>query len=143
VRRYPIANLLEATGLSLSALAQRVGIGGGEYARVRTEGVSELAADRWANRLGLHPAEVWPDFGFAVCAADGCQERFAPVRKGHVYCSKRCNNRAIQRERYRLKYATDPGFVEAERQRRRRYYEQCAGYERSRQARYRAARRAA
>jgi lambda repressor-like predicted transcriptional regulator len=107
VRRYPVANLLEATGLSLSALAQRVGIGGGEYARVRTEGVSELAADRWANRLGLHPAEVWPEYVEAgirevmrTCAAVGCEVSFVSAHHARRFCSPRCRSREGSRRRY-------------------------------------------
>ena len=129
MRRYPVAPLLEATGLSMSALAQRVGIGGGEYARVRSEGVTELAADRWANRLGLHPAEVWPDFGFALCADPRCAKPFAPTRAGHRYCSETCNSR----HRRRVRYQQDADYAAARRARAKVYYEECREYVRRRQ----------
>jgi hypothetical protein len=106
-RRYPLSPLLEATGLSLSALAQRVGIGGGEYRRIQAEGVSELLADRWANRLGLHPAEVWPDFGMVLCAE--CGAPFAPARRAR-FCSTRCYQRQYQRAWRKRREDTDPAF---------------------------------
>lgn len=41
-----------------------------------------------------------------TCAADGCRNRFTPIREGHIYCSDTCSaymrNRA-KRERDRAK----------------------------------------
>lgn len=57
--RWPLQPLLDATGLSRTALARRLNVAFGTVHRAGREGVSDRVADRWAIRLGLHPLAVW------------------------------------------------------------------------------------
>ena len=58
-RRWPLEDLLKATGLSMSGLSDAVNGNPYDY---RDSGMSDLVADRWAVRCGKHPGEVWPDW---------------------------------------------------------------------------------
>lgn len=58
-RRYDLASLLEATGLSEAALGRLVGLSGSTLKNARERGLTMEAADRYAVRAGLHPFEVW------------------------------------------------------------------------------------
>ena len=62
MRRYSYAALAACAGLSENQLALHVRMSGTTLADVRRNGLTELAADRYAIRAGLHPAEVWPDW---------------------------------------------------------------------------------
>ena len=121
--RFPIAPLMAAAGLpSMNALRAVFPMSGTEYRRLQSEGLSGLQADRWAVKVGLNPAEVWPDWGadtFVSCASSDCDESFVPRdSKGQQrYCSATCRLREKAR-RYR---ATEHG-AEAARRTRRAYY---------------------
>lgn len=69
LRPFPIAPLLELTGLSLSRLALRVGASGSVVSRAKGAGLTDAQADRWAVACGFHPSEVWPDW-FALAPND-------------------------------------------------------------------------
>lgn len=56
---YSLQALVEASGLSESALARRLGWSGQSLKKARANGLSEAQADRGACRLGLHPDQVW------------------------------------------------------------------------------------
>lgn len=77
-RRYPLEPLATAAGITLqtrgggnqpgqpqglSLLALQLGISHRRARRARSEGITETQADTWAIRLGLHPTNVWPDWG--------------------------------------------------------------------------------
>lgn len=59
-RPYPFAELEAAAGGSASCLCRLLRISWATLGRLRSAGLSEEQADRFAVRLGLHPAEVWP-----------------------------------------------------------------------------------
>lgn len=62
--RYPIAPLVAATGAAnLRVLADRLGYWHNYVRTVAPRGLTERQADRWATRLGLHPSNVWPEWG--------------------------------------------------------------------------------
>lgn len=126
--RYPLAALVEASGLSEAALARKVGLSGSTLKQARTVGLLEASADRYAVRAGLVPWVVWSDWLDDVAEpCVECGERFMPARKGHVYCSRKCSTRAGQRRRYRA----DPVRAAKAREHARRYYEECAEYKKA------------
>jgi uncharacterized Zn finger protein (UPF0148 family) len=98
-RRYPLSSLVEASGLTEAAFGRSVGLSGSTLKKARTSGLTESAADRYATRAGLHPFEVWEDWGLEPCPE--CGTPFAPLRKGHTYCTTRCTKRVWARDRYR------------------------------------------
>lgn len=126
-RWYPLTPLMSAAGIrSMVELRMSFPMSGQQYRQVLDRGLTELQADRWAVRLGLVAAEVWPelvDHGIAdaeiVCASSDCATRFVPrdLRGQQRYCSARCRHR----ERARRYRATEPG-AEAARRARRAYY---------------------
>lgn len=70
-KRYPVEPLLrraEVSSLSMLTTRARLRVGGGAYRHVLVDGLSAYQADRWAVRLGFHPAEVWPDWSEDVLA---------------------------------------------------------------------------
>jgi lambda repressor-like predicted transcriptional regulator len=131
VRRYPLDALVRASGLTEAALARKVGLSGTTLKQARERGLKESAADRYAVRCGLHPLEVWPELAEAaeaVCAADDCDVRFVPSRKGHRYCSSLCANRRRSREWKRKRYAEDPEYAQARRDEAARYRAEARAY---------------
>jgi hypothetical protein len=61
--RFPLAvleRLLEAG--SLAQIADQLDISTRTVTRLRTHGLSERLADRYACRVNLHPAIVWPEW---------------------------------------------------------------------------------
>lgn len=108
-RTYPIEPLLEATGMTMSQLAQALGIGGPEYRRYRDEGMTRDVAERKALKAGLHPYEVWLDMADndlhdaeRECAAPDCSNRFVPhpMAPRRRWCSSTCKSRTWAREAY-------------------------------------------
>ena len=57
--RYQVRDLADRMGLTPSQAAQRLGISGRDVHR----GLSETQADRFAVLAGMHPLEVWPEWG--------------------------------------------------------------------------------
>jgi len=55
--RWPIQPL---AALIAGSVKETFGIDAETLRRYRTHGIPESVADRWAVRLGRHPAEVWP-----------------------------------------------------------------------------------
>ena len=99
-KRYALAALVEAAGMSEAELGRRVGLSGSSLTKARRDGLIESAADRYACRAGLVPWLVWSDWleDLSVeCAAEDCCERFVPARKGHVYHSQACARKAWAR----------------------------------------------
>lgn len=59
--RYPIERLIAAAQLDNHAqLALRLGLHHDTVRHAAALGLTDRQADRWAVRLGLHPAWVWP-----------------------------------------------------------------------------------
>jgi hypothetical protein len=142
VKRYPLAALIEASGLSEAALGRLVGMSGTTLTTARRIGLIEAAADRYAIRAGLHPFLVWQDWleDLTVPCAE-CERPFIPRTRRHRFCMTACKNRQQNRNWYRMRYSTDPQFAEAERVRRAAAYVECAEYEKARERRRRAAKR--
>ena len=63
-RRFPLADLYRLIGpLSLLELAERTGVCDRSIARWHQTGaIPEVAADKVATAIGLHAANVWPDW---------------------------------------------------------------------------------
>jgi hypothetical protein len=137
-RRYPLEPLVAASGLSLHALGMTVGLSGSSLAAARRLGLVEAAADRCACRLGLLPWLVWDDWLADLerqCASAPCTTRFVPLRRGHIYCSKRCTVRAAQRA-YRARVKDREDFKQKARDYSRHYYRVAGPYVRARQRAY-------
>lgn len=143
MKRYPLAALVEAAGMSEAELGRRVGLSGSSLTKARRDGLIESAADRYACRAGLVPWLVWSDWleDLSVeCAERSCSVTFVPSRKGHSYCSKVC----FRREWQRVRYHADPAFAASKIESARSYYRENGDYVRKRQRRsYRAKRDAA
>lgn len=127
-KRYPLAALASAVGLSEHALCVRLGISGTTMQVLRRDGVSELQADRYAVRLNLHAYSVWPEMideaaeeTSRVCE---CGERFYPRTKRHLFCSPRCRRRVKMR-----RYRSTPSGAENNRKHRRNWYAECREYD--------------
>lgn len=118
MRRYPLAALLEATGLTESGLTREVGLSGSTLKKAREVGFTADAADRYAVRCGLTPLEVWPDYGQVPCVE--CGQLFAQTRSTHRYCEWNCAARAGRRRRY----AEDPAYREQRKAAARRHKEE-------------------
>jgi Bacterial regulatory proteins, gntR family len=57
--RWPLTSLLTASGMSRTALGRQLRLAGHTLHTASRRGLSDVQADRWAVRLGLHPVEVW------------------------------------------------------------------------------------
>lgn len=83
--RYPLGPLARLAGVELgiiggsqpgqpprglAALAIELGISHTMAQRLNANGLSEPQADRYAARLGYHPANVWPDW-YEVTSSPG------------------------------------------------------------------------
>jgi len=68
--RWPLEPLLAAAGLSRAALGRQLRLAGHTMRAASRRGLSDVQADRWAVRLGLHPVEVWGSAWFEG-AGDG------------------------------------------------------------------------
>lgn len=138
--RYPLEPLLRlAGGHSAMELA---GIASSEISRARTEGLTELRADRWALRCGLTPYEVWPEMVDAAidevmveCEAPDCDVRFVPSPRAHGgkhrYCHQRCARRHWAAKARAAARAGEPEAVarrERELDRARRYHQETRDY---------------
>jgi lambda repressor-like predicted transcriptional regulator len=63
MRKFPAEALHSALGIaSVRELAEACDVGRTQMQRYLRDGIPELAADRIAVRVGLHPGEVWPDW---------------------------------------------------------------------------------
>lgn len=144
MRRYELAALVAASGLTESQLAIKVKLSGSSLKKARETGLIESAADRYAVRAGFHPYEVWPEMADhaledAGRECDECDTQFTPNRSHQRFCSQLCQQRNLQRRRQRIKYQTDPDFAARKRALSRRYYEECREYVRAQQQRRRSA----
>ena len=144
-KRYPFAPLAEAMGLSQHQAAIALGLSGSTQKDYRERGLTERVADRLAVKAGIDPYNVWPEMVDdlvasveRVCASDRCDNRFLPVRRDQVACSKRCGVR-VRHLRRMHRYRTDPSVAAARKAESARYYAECREYVRERQRRARSA----
>lgn len=76
-RPYPVAALARAIGLDAddphltSKLVARLGLDRRWVRRCRRLGLTVAGADHWATLCGLHPAQVWPEWGAELGEDDG------------------------------------------------------------------------
>lgn len=139
-RRYPIEPLLailEARGLTTNH-HRILGVSSQGYRVILRSGVTEAAADRAATALGLHPAELWPDWLSELEPSSRCEEcrqPFVPNVHNQRFCSRKCRIRVKARNHQRRRYQRDPAWAEKQREKSRRYYEEAGDYVRARQRR--------
>ena len=151
MKRYPIQSLFAAMRAdSLADTLAFLKLSGSTWTEYRDQGISAHVAHRLADKVGLVATAVWPELidaeleGMEVeCAASDCDVVFVrdPAQRGKPrrYCSSRCASRVSRRRRYH----EDPVLREAQKARRRAYYEACGEYERAREKRRYDARRSA
>jgi hypothetical protein len=76
--RWPLPPLLAACGISARELARRIRASGHTVGIAARDGLTDVQADNWAIRLGLHPLDVW---GWAwIERADDADGRPAHLR---------------------------------------------------------------
>lgn len=104
---------------------------GGTFNAFKGHGLTLEQAERYAERVRLHPYEVWPDMldevldtVTRVCAADGCDETFIPSNLRRIYCSKLCGDRRHKTRWAREKYRTDEAYRAAQIERVARYHQE-------------------
>lgn len=114
-------------------LERRFGLKPATFGHYLRNGLPVWLADVAATGIGLHPAEVWPDFVNVYQRCAGCPEVFVATHGRQRFCSPACRDRVWRAgaSEYRARQ------LEA----RRRYYEECGEYERARQRAYHAANR--
>jgi hypothetical protein len=124
MKRYPLAGLVDAVGLSEAATARMVGLSGSTLKQAREHGFQEKAADRYAVRAGLVPWLIWSDWlDDCEIPCPECETRFVPSRKSHRFCTRGCYQRRYKRDLYRERYASDPEFRAAQREKSATYRE--------------------
>lgn len=70
-RMWPIEPLLDrfVPEYGVTELGKRLGCGHHRFVELADAGLTDVMADRWATRLGLHPEAIWPgwcDAGLTV-----------------------------------------------------------------------------
>lgn len=119
-RRYPLAPLAAAMGLSVHKAGQTLKIAGSTLQDYRERGVTEPVAERLTAKAGLFVYDVWPEI------LDHAIRDTSPGTRWK-----------------REKYANDPDFRAAMIERRRAYYAENGEYEKKRQRLWYAANAAA
>ena len=110
MKRYPLADLLEAAGMSLSQLRELCPMNGTVYRNARAIGLTEEQADRWCCKVGLVPWLVWSDWLDGV--ADEARAAY--------------NARKARSER--LRYHRDPRRRQQALENARKYQQECSAY---------------
>lgn len=134
--RYEFDKLAEAAEMTPQALAAHLGISGSTWKKYRTEGMSEVVADRRAAQCGFVAWQVWPEMLEQAMADEKerrRQQRNAQNRR--AYWKNPEKHRARSR-----RYREEARAYSLARQ--RRWYQQNAERERQkRRERYRASKR--
>lgn len=111
--RFPVADLARYQRLTLLDLERVLGIGR-DHQQVKADGeVSYIVAERWCERLGVHPSEVWPVWFDVI--PPRCLHCWKPLDRTARYCSPKCKSaakalRSPNPKRRELAMATlDPG----------------------------------
>lgn len=133
MRRYPFANLCEALHVTPTDLKRRLGLDHRQLSRYLEQGLPEARADELACRLGLVTVNVWPEMiehaiedASVECADQACNELFVPSRKGHKFCSERCQRRDASRRHGKRRWIEDPEWRARKASAVRRYNEEAA-----------------
>jgi hypothetical protein len=110
-RRYPFDALeRRISDVNDDTLAALLGTQRRNLYRWRANGLTEQRAEILAIAAGVLPYEVWPELlDHAIadvereCAAPDCTNRFVcgPKAMKKRYCTRTCNMRIVERERYR------------------------------------------
>jgi hypothetical protein len=109
-RLYSLEPLADALGCTLGQLGRRLGVSGSTWQQYRSEGVSELVADRLAVKAGLHPALVWPEL-----------VEFAITEVEHIDYIRVMSDRAKNRDRKAAERRHNARTQEREAEYRRAY----------------------
>lgn len=128
--RYPISDLFAHMPGSDDDCRRRLSISGSAYGNMVQHGLTFDQAERYAERAGLLPYEVWPemvdeliDLESKVCAAPSCDNRFVPDNPRRIYCCQRCQQNVASARWKRRRYQNDPEYRERlKAQSRARYY---------------------
>lgn len=115
MRRYAFDTLAEAAGMEPHLLAAHLGISGSTWKKYRSEGMSEVVADRRAAQCGFVAWQVWPEM-LEHAIADEAERRRA--------------KKAEYQRRYYARHA------EQMRERNRRYWAETVEYQRKRKQRF-------
>ena len=70
-RRWPLAPLLDVSRLTRTRFLRAVGAGSHALAVAERRGLTDVQADTWSIRLGLHPILVWGWAWIEAAGADG------------------------------------------------------------------------
>lgn len=130
-RRYPLAALVAASGLTERDLSRVVAMSGSALKAARERGLSSDAADRYAVRAGLHPGEVWPSWTQDQIALEAARRR---DMKAAAMRRWRAMNRAAVKAANQRYYTACEQAIRA--QRRRKYAAQAEAERAARRARY-------
>jgi hypothetical protein len=138
-RRYPLDPLFAAMRMSPHAACIWLGCSGSTELEYRSRGVTERVADRLAVKAGLHPYVVWPEMAEHTMTqiqrrCDHCEELFFPARTDQRFCTPLCRKRWHGR-RSQAKYQRSERGREYTNERRRRFYQENAEYEKARERR--------
>jgi hypothetical protein len=143
--RYPVSSLLDMVSLPRDQVRRLLGVSGSAWGGYMTNGIRASTAELWAERLGFHPYEVWPELSrehvetvaAVVCARPNCGVEFVPKWDRHKFCCQRCQQNVAKAAYKRRRYASDPEFREAVKEEARARYEAERDYIRFQQAGYR------
>jgi hypothetical protein len=70
-RRWPLPALLDACKVPRAQLARKINVSSHTVAVAEQRGLTDVQADEWSIRLGLHPILVWGWAWIEAAAADG------------------------------------------------------------------------
>lgn len=142
--RYRIQRLLELVPLSPDQTRRVLGVSGTEWPVYIQSGVAAKTAERFAERMGLHPYEVWPELAkehaaltARACARPRCSVEFVPRRSNHKFCCERCQQNVAKAAWKRRKYANNSEYRESQKEQARARYEAEREYIRRQQAEWR------
>lgn len=129
-----------ALGLTHNESARTLGVSGSTWQNYMCHGVNREAAERIADKLGVHPYELWPDMvdhDAGVKPCEECGQPFIPNTTRQRFCDRNCAVRQWMRNRYQ----SDPDWRARDIARSRAYYEDYGDYCRNRQRTYRTRRK--
>jgi hypothetical protein len=116
--RYPISDLFALMAGSDDDCRRKLGISGAAFGPMKQHGLKFEQAERYAERAGLLPYEVWPEMVDELigslereCAAEGCCERFIPSNPRRIYCSHICRDRKAKARWAQRRYQSDPEYA--------------------------------
>lgn len=132
--RFPFHTL----ELSHNQSARTLGISGSTWQDYMCHGVGREAAERIADKMGVHVYGLWPelvdhDLASQHRECEDCGQAFLPATGRQRFCTRNCAARAWQRR----KYQSDEWFRQRDIEKRRAYYQENGDYCRRWQRAYR------